>query len=328
VTTVLAWSAVSAFGLGRQAFQDGMRSGTRPPVDHDQALRVRDFDPHELWGRKGTRSLDRPTVLALATAQELLDPTEPPADADRTGIVLATSGALQGMHDFTRDSLLAVRPFHVDPAVIPSGLMNHAAGRTAIRHGLRGPNVTVAGGRVGALQALATAARLLGAGRASELVVGAVEEYSPTRAFLERVDQHAPLGEGCALFLLGTPRERGGHGEVLGVRNQVFDPTEPQTGIRRCLVDTLDHCAVTPHDVRTVCLSGPPGPLSQHEHDAVLSVLGPTALDHSPDLSPIGDTASATGAFQLAALLDMGPGTSAVVSVDPGGGVACAILRV
>jgi 3-oxoacyl-[acyl-carrier-protein] synthase II len=322
--TVLAWSALCAFGLGRAAFEDGMRSHAQPPADHRHAVRVPGFDPREFLGRKGIRSLDRATVLALITARELLDRTGPPADPDSTGVVIATSGTLQGMSDFTRGSLLAAKPFHVDPALIPSGLMNHAASQTAIRHRLRGPNVTVAGGRVGALQALAVAARLLHAGRADQVVVGAVEEYSPTRAFVERVDERSPLGEGCALFLLGPPS--GGHGTILGIRNQVYDPADPAAGIRGCLLDCLDHCSLTPRDVRTVSLSRPRGPLGLYERDAVVSVLGSRVLAGSPDLAPIGDAASATGAFQLAALLATGPGTSAVVSVDAGGGVACAVL--
>jgi 3-oxoacyl-[acyl-carrier-protein] synthase II len=267
--------------------------------------------------------------LALVTARELLGGSGPVDDPDGTGVVLATSGTVQGMYDFTRGSLLAAKPFHVDPAVIPSGLMNHAAGRTAIRHRLRGPNVTVAGGRVGAIQAIAVATRLLGAGRARRIVVGAVEEYSVTRAVLERVDEGETLGEGCALFLLGAVREDGDgetSDDILGARNRVFDPADPEDGIRRCLLDTLDHCAVVPEDVRAVSLSRPCGPLGDHERAAVLSVLGPSVLAHTPDLMPLGDTASATGAFQLAALLGAAPGITVIVSVDAGGGVACAVF--
>lgn len=324
--SIEAWTAVSPYGLGRRAFIEGIRSGTRP--DGAAEARVPGFEPRELLGRKGTRSMDRVTAMALVAVGELFAESGP-ADPERTAVALATSGAMQGMYDFTRGSLLAAKPYHVDPAVIPNGLMNCAASRTAIWHGLRGPNVTIASGRVGALQALAAAGRLVRGGRARQVVVGAVEESSSVRAAVEHADGSPPRpqGEGCVLFLVGPP---GGGVEVLGVRSHVFETVDPASGVRACLRDVLAACDVDAREVGTAMLSHPPGVLGDQETDAVVSVLGRAAVADAPDLAPLGETAAVTGAFQIAAHLTTARQAgqlTAVVSVDPGGGVACALLR-
>lgn len=321
-----AWTAVSPYGLGRRAFVEGIRSGTRPGGAAE--VRVPDFEPRELLGRKGTRSMDRVTAMALVAVGDLFAGSRP-ADPERTAVALATAGAMQGMYDFTRGSLLAAKPYHVDPAVIPNGLMNCAASRTAIWHGLRGPNVTIASGRVGALQALATAGRLVRTGRARRVVVGAVEESSAVRTAVEHASGRppGPQGEGCVLFLVGP---LGGGVEVLGVRSRVFEQDDPASGVRECLRDVLAACRTDPREVGVALLSRPHGVLGDQEADAVASVLGPAAVAGAPDLAPLGETAAVTGAFHIAAYLATAPRAgqlTAVVSVDPGGGVACALLR-
>lgn len=155
---ISAWSAASAFGVGRETFSAGVRSKRqavttldpeRWAAPTDRACLVPGGEPRELLGRKGTRSMDRVTGLAVAAVGRLLDDGHgariPGLDED-TGLVLGTSnGSVGSIMSFTRDSLTEDRPYLVDPARFPNTVMNCAAGQSAIRHGLRGPNVTIAG---------------------------------------------------------------------------------------------------------------------------------------------------------------------------------------
>ncbi|MDX6355853.1 MAG: hypothetical protein QOF98_2756, partial [Streptomyces sp.] len=165
------WSAISPFGTGRDAFVKGVRRqlNTAVQVDPEQwrvpdeyACLVPDFDVRATLGKKGTRSMNRVTGLAVATSGELL------ASADRltaprgqTGFVLGTTvGSAQSTLDLTRGSLTGDRPYLVESGLIPYAVMNGTAGQCAIWHGLRGPNATLSAGRPGGLVALNYARRL------------------------------------------------------------------------------------------------------------------------------------------------------------------------
>ena len=82
---ITGWSAVSPFGIGRDAFIEGALSS--PPtvtvLDSDtwtgpdeQACLVPDFVIKDVLGKKGTRSMDRVTGLAVTTVRELIAQTE------------------------------------------------------------------------------------------------------------------------------------------------------------------------------------------------------------------------------------------------------------
>jgi 3-oxoacyl-[acyl-carrier-protein] synthase II len=347
VTTVLSgWAVTSPIGEGA-SFGAALRAGhsavTEPdqqrwPVPQPQAAVVPGFDVRAALGPKGTRSMDRATGLAVTTVGRLLDEA---AGLDRQspiGLVLGTgTGSVQSMMDFTRDSFTGVKPFHVDPAQFPSTVMNCAAGQCAIWHGLRGPNTTIAGGRVAGLLALRYAQRLQRGGHVDTVLCGAVEEFSVQRSWLEwhsRGEQHRtrPLGEGCAVFLLERPELAAGQpvAEVLAIDFGVHSGPDARPTLDRCLRRVLATGAVSPSQVSTVALSVAEPPLDAAELAAVHDAL-PGAV---PSLlrvdEAIGDTTAASAAFQVvAALAVTDPGRCALVtSMDRDGGVGAALLRV
>jgi len=132
---VSGWSAVSPFGIGADAFRDGVRAGRSAvrelqradwQVPAQRAGLVPSFDIRTVLGRKNTRSMDRATALAVSSVGMLLDGHEADlrAAVERSvGLVLGTTtGSVQSMMDFTRDSLTQDKPFHVDPARFPAPL--------------------------------------------------------------------------------------------------------------------------------------------------------------------------------------------------------------
>ncbi|MFF7793105.1 beta-ketoacyl synthase N-terminal-like domain-containing protein [Streptomyces sp. NPDC007991] len=349
---ISAWAATSPYGHDRDDFVRGVREGRRAvtPLDPNtwsvpftEAGVVPGFTAREVLGRKGTRSMDRPTALAVATVGTLLTGEAagtPPADD--VALVLGTSnGSVQSMMDFTRDSLTQAKPYHVDPARFPNTVMNCAAGQCAIWHGLRGPNTTLAGGRATALLALNYGRRLWRSGRAGKVLCGAVEEFSEQRARLEAwavPGTAAPLGEGCAMFALEpldavTARGDRPHAELLTLEFGVFGAVDDSADLLATLVDrAIGTAGLDPADIALVAPSAAADPLRACERTAVEKAL-PGAEPRWFDVAPlVGDAGAASGTFQLAAVLALaGPGPSArhalITSIDRDGVVGCAVLR-
>jgi 3-oxoacyl-[acyl-carrier-protein] synthase II len=338
------WSAVSPLGLGARAFSEGVRDGLSGVRDYDKpepsrmtrVATVPGFEVRKVLGRKNTRSMDRATGLAVATVGMLLE-SGIDGDGQNIGLVLGTTtGSVQSMMDFTKDSLTQAKPFLVDPARFPNTVMNCAAGQCAIWYGLRGPNTTVAGGQATGLTALNYAARLHHCGHAEVVLCGAVEEFSLQRAWLEcharSEDGSVPvLGEGCAVFLVEssqTARQAGRLvlAELLAVNLRVHDG-DPRSGLADSVRAGLASADVAAGEVWTVA--------SDDESTEALDEVFGAGRPHRIGVDEaIGDTGAASAAMRLAAVLataehdqDTKGRVAVVTSVDRDGLLGCAVLR-
>ncbi|MEU7608511.1 beta-ketoacyl synthase N-terminal-like domain-containing protein [Micromonospora sp. NPDC049204] len=353
------WSAVSAFGASAAAFTDGLRDqlsavstlpGDGAAMPYPRGAVIPGFSPAAALGKKGTRSMDRVTALAVATVGNLLADgcADLAAGEDPLGLVLGTSnGSLQSIMDFTRDSLVRSRPYDVDPARFPNTVMNCAAGQCGIRYGLRGPNTTIAGGRTAALLALRYAIRMQHGRYAASLLCGAAEEFSDQRCWLDYHTERPTdprervLGEGCVIFLVepeGHARAAGRRplAEVLGLEFGVHGRhASPDTVLARVITRCLDQAGLRPHDIDTVVPSQPAGELGRLESAALRSALPGTRARWLEVADRLGETSAASAAFQIAALLPVpgapapaSAGTALVTSVDRDGSLGCALVRV
>lgn len=324
---------------------------TRCPADAEGARGARlDFDIRRDLGRQGTRTLDRTTGLVVHAVGRLPGvSTTPSADTlagPETGIVLATTmGSIQTTMDFTRDTFVRERPYHVDPARFPNTVMNFAAGQCAIRYRIEGPNATVTTGHVGSFTALCYATRLLRSGRARRVVVGASEELTPARASMERahgVDEQE-LAEGAAALVLSPAGSNGAVGEVLHV-DSGFAPRPGAS--EEVLLRLLERAAWPGREHRFA--DGPaPAPLVLAPRDAteaspelraVRRCFGDDAFSdvHVVDtVARCGDLGSASGLVQLQSALEelrgraLRPETDCalVTSTDREGAVHLVLLR-
>lgn len=349
---ISGWAVSSPYGLGRRGFAEGLRSGRRAiagldpalwPVPYQEAGLIPGFDIKAVLGRKGTRSMDRVTGIAATTVGMLLEEygTGLAADPESTGLVLGTSGSVQSIMDFTRDALTGDKPYLVDPARFPNTVMNCPTGQSAIRHTLKGPNVTVSGGAATALLALQYASRLLRGGHGTALLAGAAEEFSVQRGRLERVADHGgappqPLGEGAALFLLedALAAREGGRpvlATVVGSRFRAFqDTARAGTALERCVADVLAAAGAGPQDVELIAPGTPPGLLGKQEESALDGLTG----NRLPVRSLVGDAGAASAAFQIAAVLAEAESEPSLVdrltlvtAVDRDGTVGALLLR-
>ncbi|MBO0839536.1 MAG: 3-oxoacyl-ACP synthase [Sciscionella sp.] len=338
---ITSWAVCSPFGLGRDAFAAGLRAGT------PKAGQVDEFVISEALGKKGTSSMDRASALAVHTVGELLSGVGQRVPLARTGVVIGTtSGSARTQMEFTKASLTRRKPYFVEPAMMPFGLMNSAAAQCAIRHGLTGPNSTIATGRVAGLSTVDYAARWLAAGRADAVACGAVEEYSAERAWLaanDGGDETAPIGEGCAVVLL-EPADSAAPAlaDVLAVRSRLALGDDHPQALSACLREAFTDVGgvdgVGVNDVGAVATVG------AGERAVVEDFLG-TAGKSVRWLRPteyVGDTGAASASFAIAALLasarrdheqhgeqhDERAGRLALVTAtDVTGIIGCALLR-
>ncbi|WP_433710272.1 beta-ketoacyl synthase N-terminal-like domain-containing protein [Nocardia sp. CA-084685] len=141
----------------------------------------------DLTGRH-LRHKDRASRLALRAVEQALadaslatDSTDR-ADTTTATVVSSNFGNLDSVCEFT-DRIADQSSAALSPLGLPHVSSNAIAGWIAIRHGLRGPNLTLCSGRTSGLDALLWAATLIGAGRADAAVVVGVEpDTGPVRS--------------------------------------------------------------------------------------------------------------------------------------------------
>lgn len=327
---ITGWSSVSPYGLDTESFAAAVRVPRRSAMSWADpagppgmtARLVPGFDQRAVLGKKGTKGMDRLTGLAITAVGQLV--TRAASDGCQALVLGTSSGSAKSMMDFTRSSLTAERPFDVDPAAIPSVVMNCAAGQCAIWHGLAGPNATIAGGRIAGLLGLAYARRLLRAGRAETILCGAAEEYSAARSWLEF---HAgqgtgPLGEGAAVLRLEPAGTPGALATVLAVDSLVGGGSNTC----RYAIERVLGFAGVPVDQVWAVVTG-----SGEERAALEPMFAADVLSRVPPVADlVGDAGAASSVFGIAAALAVGAGPriAVIVGTDPGGTAAAAVLRI
>ncbi|MCG8454658.1 MAG: hypothetical protein MI919_00145 [Holophagales bacterium] len=151
-----------------------------------------DLGVGDYFAGRNVRPVDRTGRLAIAAAGRALASSglrpaagaEPPPEGSEAyagpeiGLVLGTMfGSIHTISAFDRRGLDA-GPKYVKPLDFANSVINAAAGQTAIWHGLRGTNSTVAGGLVAGLQAIAQGVELVRHRRCEALLAGGAEELS------------------------------------------------------------------------------------------------------------------------------------------------------
>jgi 3-oxoacyl-[acyl-carrier-protein] synthase II len=299
------------------------------------------FDIRAHFGRKGTSFYDRVTSLATVACHGALDDARPRLDdvpAERVGLVLGTTmGSFKSTCDYSQATLGQDKPYLVNPVLFPNAVMNCAAGQSAIRFGLRGVNSTIAGGRIAMFQALRYAANALDRGHADAVLVGAVEEYTPHRAWAQHLADRGggvPTGEAAAVFVLGRSADPPHDAEVLAVATG-YGPgggERADRALEGCVRRAVRQAEVEPERVTTV-LTGELDAASEAEYGPATAALG-----HRPPRILVGrlfgGCDAATGGLELAAVLarhQTDPRRDGQLSLltarDPDGAVAAAVVR-
>jgi 3-oxoacyl-[acyl-carrier-protein] synthase II len=328
VTGLLVTGAgvVSAAGFGLTALTAALAAGSPlradvtglfpQPLPYRNAPVLASFDARTLLGRKGTGSIDRATALSLvACGQAIEDSGLPVAGmADRVGIALGTTvGSLSSSSEYSRETLVAERPYLVNPMLFPNTVMNCAAGHAAIRYGLRGVNSTVAGGQLAFLGALRYAVNVLRRDYADAMLVGAVEEFSPHSAWAhQRLGHDGPPGEAAIVVVLQRPGPPLGDGRrplaELAAVTSGYRPGGHAAGLSgrmaACVRQTLAQAGLQAGQVGSLAVSETGGPESQEIMAEAEEAAAPGGSARQVRVGHVlGDCGAAASALQFAALL-------------------------
>lgn len=359
MTVITGWSALTSAGVGVDDLRkklDRIELADLPldegndiadlyaePMPAATGHALPDFSAREHLGRKGTSSYDRVTGLAVVCGKEALAESGLVVDDEsraRVGVVLGTSlGSFKSTSDFTAETLTQDKPYLVNPMLFPNTVMNGAAGQMAIRFGLRGPNVTIAGGALAMLNALRYADNALARGYADVFLAGAVEELTPHRAWAAQLTgktDTAWAGEAAGFFVLArqpVPRYAGARrsAEILSVATG-FGPggdDAAERALAGCVARAVRRAAVDPAKVAAV-FTGETDARDQREYGPVQRALGrrPARVMVKRLL---GECDAASGALSLAVLLaaddDLVNGLSLLTARGADGAVGAAIVR-
>jgi len=317
---------VSSAGVGPTAMRSALAASSRQPPDvrglypealpYTSAHALTDFDVRALLGRKGTSFLDRATGLALVACGQaighsgMVPGTWAP---ERTGIALGTTvGSLRSSSDYSRETLLAERPYLVNPVLFPNTVMNCAAGQAAIWYRLKGVNSTVAGGPLGFLGALRYGMNVLRRGYADAMLIGAVEEFTPHTAWAHYLRHAVGLpGEAAAVFVVERAESARAAGrtpvaELAAVRGG-FHPGGGEGLAKRLTAsmrEALEDAALEPWQVDRLAFSEAGGAADEAIGTAAFSgLLGPYSAARIRVREALGECGAAAGALQFAALL-------------------------
>jgi 3-oxoacyl-[acyl-carrier-protein] synthase II len=382
VLAVSGWGILSSLGVGADDFapawrerQSGMRdvSGMyETPLPVEQACALTSFSVREHLGRKGTSFFDRTTSLTVVTCGLALKDSDLEVDdANRGEVGIAigsTTGGVQSLCDFITETIVNDPPYLVNPVLFPYAVMNGAASSAAIWHQLRGVNATVSDGQLSFLAVLKYARNQIRNDYVEAMVAGAVEEFSPHRAWAaEKMrggqEGRSPLGEGAAAFVVESAQRMRAAGrrpdaEILAIETGLYDPPlssagsvspeghrDPAAGLAECITRALAAAGIKPEEVRMVASSLAGSAVREDvERRGIIDALGPDALTAAaPGSAPVvllpvkdllGETYSASGALQLAAILsehrgvpELDGAVSVLTSVTTEGLVGAAVVR-
>jgi len=344
-------AAIARAGVAEGHPSSDSREPSTEPFPSGGGHPLADFDARRLLGRKGTAFLDRRSALALVASGQALQDSGLSIDetnANRVGVTLGTTwGSLKSMSDYTRESLLADRPYLVTPANFPNTVMNCAAGQTAIRYGLKGVNATIAGGALAFLQVLAYVANALRCGHADAMLAGAVEECTAHMAWaVHRMEPHGRIdaGEGAAVFVVERSEDARGSGRHIDLElKSVTTSFSPAAGRSGRLSGALADCirrGLAKSDVRAeqvsfaVTSQSGEDDRDRIETEALSMVFGNAQPERLLIKKIMGECLAATGGLQLAGLLVLhrrDPSRDGRISLFTGwtadGGVGAAIVR-
>jgi 3-oxoacyl-[acyl-carrier-protein] synthase II len=240
---------VSAVGIGREAFTEGLRRGqsgvgpiTAFPTDRlavKQAAEVRGFDVRDYLETEKPY-LDRASQFAFAAMSLALEDANldlKRMDRSSIGLLLGSAlGCLGSVQLFFND-FIEKGPRFVKPIIFPHTYANTTISLLAIEYGLEGYHLAFASGATSAAGALAQGYDLIRTGRLRMALAGGVDALSPMRlrwtapsparsdAAQGSADGEAavpPPGEGAGILVLEEAeqaRQRGAnvYGEILGV---------------------------------------------------------------------------------------------------------------
>jgi 3-oxoacyl-[acyl-carrier-protein] synthase II len=205
---VTGLGVISPVGNDLPTFWDSLKegkSGAGPCTTFDVskfdsriACEVKGFNP-ELYGftKKDLHRTEKFVLYAIAASQQAIKDSGldlEKEDRERMGVIIGSGiGSLRIIED-EYEKYLKSGPGRITPFLIPMLIVNEAAGQTAMRFGLKGPNSCVTTACASGSHAIGDAMRVIQRGEADVMVTGGTESCIT----------HLGIGGFCALKALST----------------------------------------------------------------------------------------------------------------------------
>ena len=139
---------------------------------------VRDYDEHAHFNRQQIALYDRFTQFTLLAAREALGQaglTFAGALADRSGVIMGTSGGGLNTQDENYRAVYEAGKNRVHPFIVPKLMNNAAVSQVSMEWNLRGPSFTVATACASSNHAMGQAFNMVRCGMADVMVTGGSE---------------------------------------------------------------------------------------------------------------------------------------------------------
>ena len=223
-------SCISSFGVGREAFDAALRSGssgiapittfdTRTCHSHSAAM-IRDFDPTAFMSPLKLRRIDAVGRVAVACTYMLFDDAACRPDAggaDHIGVALGTyTAGLDSLVEYL-GGLTDRGPTGVPAILFSNTVSNAPASLSAIEFGLRGPNVTFNQREASSIGAVLFAVGAIRQGRVSAMVTGGADCIEETFFKVhDRFRALSPMPNTSNALEGARPFDRDRNGFILG----------------------------------------------------------------------------------------------------------------
>jgi 3-oxoacyl-[acyl-carrier-protein] synthase II len=327
---------ISSVGIGTAANWNALlegRSGIATITHFDPtgfsariAGEVKGFDPLQFIEKKDVKKMDVFIQYAIAASQFAVEDARlevTPANADDTGVFIASG--IGGFSTIEREhnELLGGGPRRISPFFIPASIINLAAGHVSIRFGARGPNLATCTACTASAHSIGEAAEIIKRGDANVMIAGGSEAsitpmgvggFAAMRALSTRNDEPARasrpfdkdrdgfiIGEGAGILILeelAIARARGAtiYAEIVGygLSGDAYHLTgqpEDANGAVRSMRMALRKAGLQPGDIDYINAHGTSTPINDPtETLAVKTTFG----DHAYKLA-MSSTKSMTG---------------------------------
>ncbi len=300
------------------------------------AAEISNFKAEKYLGKKGLRNMDRSTRLLLTASQLAVNDSGYPLKGEldeELGVVAGnTFGSLKSMSEYDRISILE-GPSDVSPINFANCVINSAAGFVSIRFQAMCVNATISNGISSFADSLGYASDFIENGRAKMILVGAVEEFceetfygflksgllalktevNQLRGPFDKFSNGIILGEGSAMFTLEPLKyaeKRGAkiYAEVIAYGRHFNDGINSVSSMARCMRKTIKAAGMNISDIDVVLASAnghKPGDAAEMKALEQVFESHPGTVPVTSIKGSVGESYSASGAFQLAAALGM-----------------------
>ena len=289
---------------------------------------VKGFNVEEYMSAKDARTMDTFIHYGIAAAEQAVKDAGLPTGealsddlATRIGCVIGSGIGGLPLIENTQIELSNRGPRRITPFFVPASIINMVAGHVSMRHGFKGPNLSVVTACTTGLHCIGEAGRMIEYGDADIVVAGGAEStvsplgiggFAAMRALSTRNDDPKAasrpwdkdrdgfvLGEGAGVLVLEEYEHAKARGAKIyaelsgyGMSADAGHMTAPNMdGPRRAMLNAMRNAGINPDQINYLNAHGTSTPLGdKNESNAIKAALGDAAYK-----TVVSSTKSMTG---------------------------------